>query len=151
MQAGPGTIAEALIRGLPIILNDYIPGQVSHQFLLHVDSLTGHIQLTWFLSKNHSANNFPFIRKHQEKGNVPYVVDNGAGVFTRSPKETARIVTEWFSTKTDELKRMSENALKLAQPEAVVDIVKDIHDLAAQRGPLARVPYMLTASFTSII
>lgn len=29
LQAGPGTIAEALIRGLPIILNDYIPGQVS--------------------------------------------------------------------------------------------------------------------------
>lgn len=112
-KAGPGTIAEALIRGLPIILNDYIPGQ--------------------------------------EKGNVPYVVDNGAGVFTRSPKETARIVTEWFSTQTDELKRMSENALKLAQPEAVFDIVKDIHDLAAQRGPLAWVPYMLTASFTSII
>ncbi|KAJ0948486.1 hypothetical protein HanRHA438_Chr01g0027781 [Helianthus annuus] len=27
-KAGPGTIAEALIRGLPIILNDYIPGQV---------------------------------------------------------------------------------------------------------------------------
>ncbi|CAI9100863.1 OLC1v1038049C1 [Oldenlandia corymbosa var. corymbosa] len=27
-QAGPGTITEALIRGLPIILNDYIPGQV---------------------------------------------------------------------------------------------------------------------------
>ncbi|KAJ6731854.1 MONOGALACTOSYLDIACYLGLYCEROL SYNTHASE [Salix purpurea] len=80
-KAGPGTIAEALIRGLPIILNDYIPGQ--------------------------------------EKGNVPYVVDNGAGVFTRSPKETARIVKEWFSTRTDELKRMSENALKLAQPEAV--------------------------------
>nr|GEY81585.1 monogalactosyldiacylglycerol synthase type C [Tanacetum cinerariifolium] len=26
-KAGPGTIAEALIRGLPIILNDYIPGQ----------------------------------------------------------------------------------------------------------------------------
>ncbi|KAL3585444.1 hypothetical protein D5086_012311 [Populus alba] len=27
-KAGPGTIAEALIRGLPIILNDYIPGQL---------------------------------------------------------------------------------------------------------------------------
>ncbi|PAN34367.1 hypothetical protein PAHAL_6G087700 [Panicum hallii] len=27
-KAGPGTIAEALIRGLPIILNDFIPGQV---------------------------------------------------------------------------------------------------------------------------
>eukprot|EP00258_Populus_trichocarpa_P020508 XP_006389425.1 monogalactosyldiacylglycerol synthase 2, chloroplastic [Populus trichocarpa] len=112
-KAGPGTIAEALIRGLPIILNDYIPGQ--------------------------------------EKGNVPYVVDNGAGVFTRSPKETARIVKEWFSTKTDERKRMSENALKLAQPEAVFDIVKDIHELAQARGPLANIPYILTSSFASII
>ncbi|KAJ8767895.1 hypothetical protein K2173_020835 [Erythroxylum novogranatense] len=97
-KAGPGTIAEALIRGLPIILNDYIPGQ--------------------------------------EKGNVPYVVENGAGVFKRSPKETAGIVTEWFSTKKDELKTMSENALKLAQPEAVFDIVKDIHELAQQRGSI---------------
>ncbi|XP_052200390.1 probable monogalactosyldiacylglycerol synthase 3, chloroplastic isoform X2 [Diospyros lotus] len=112
-KAGPGTIAEALIRGLPIILNDYIPGQ--------------------------------------EKGNVPYVVENGAGVFSRSPKETARLVAEWFSTKTDELKRMSENALKLAQPEAVFNIVKDIHELSCQRGPLASVPYELTASFSSLI
>lgn len=29
MQAGPGTIAEAMIRGLPIILNGYIAGQVT--------------------------------------------------------------------------------------------------------------------------
>ncbi|KAL2929759.1 Monogalactosyldiacylglycerol synthase 2 chloroplastic [Bienertia sinuspersici] len=112
-KAGPGTIAEALIRGLPIILNDYIPGQ--------------------------------------EKGNVPYVVENGAGVFTRSPKETARIVSEWFSTKRDELNKMSENALQLAKPEAVFEIVRDLHDLAAQRGPLANLPYMLTSSFTSLI
>ncbi|KAG5559479.1 hypothetical protein RHGRI_009121 [Rhododendron griersonianum] len=112
-KAGPGTIAEALIRGLPIILNDYIPGQ--------------------------------------EKGNVPYVVDNGAGVFTRSPKETAKLVSEWFSTETAELKRMSENALKLAQPNAVFDIVKDIHELACQRGPLASIPYVLTSSFSNLI
>ena len=82
---------------------------------------------------------------------MPYVVDNGAGVFNRIPKETARIVFEWFSTKKDELKRMSENALKLAQPEAVFDIVRDLHELAEQRGPLANIPYMLTSSFTSII
>ncbi|XAR56059.1 Monogalactosyldiacylglycerol synthase [Bertholletia excelsa] len=112
-KAGPGTIAEALIRGLPIILNDYIPGQ--------------------------------------EKGNVPYVVDNGAGVFTRSPKETSRLVAEWFSTQTEELKRMSENALKLAQPNAVFDVVKDIHELACQRGPVASIPYALTQSFTNLI
>ncbi|ESQ51159.1 hypothetical protein EUTSA_v10022676mg [Eutrema salsugineum] len=94
-KAGPGTIAEALICGLPIILNDYIPGQ--------------------------------------EKGNVPYVVDNGAGIFTRSPKETAKIVADWFSSNKEELKNMSENALKLAQPEAVFDIVKDIHHLSQQQ------------------
>ena len=82
---------------------------------------------------------------------MPYVVNNGAGVFTRSPKETAKIVSEWFSTKTDDLKRMSKNALKLAQPEAVFDIVRDIHDLAEQRGPLAKIPYILTSSFTSLI
>ncbi|KAL0427214.1 UNVERIFIED_CONTAM: Monogalactosyldiacylglycerol synthase 2, chloroplastic [Sesamum latifolium] len=87
----------------------------------------------------------------KEKGNVPYVVDSGAGVFTRSPKETARIVAEWFSTKTDDLKRMSENALKFAQPDAVFDIVRDIHELACQRGPLANIPYVLTSSFSSLI
>ncbi|KAF8389145.1 hypothetical protein HHK36_025838 [Tetracentron sinense] len=109
-KAGPGTIAEALIRGLPIILNDFIPGQ--------------------------------------EVGNVPYVVDNGAGVFSRSPKETASHVAKWFSTKTEDLKKLSENALKLAQPNAVFNIVSDIHELALQRGPLASIPYSVTSSFS---
>ncbi|KAG6431550.1 hypothetical protein SASPL_109629 [Salvia splendens] len=112
-KAGPGTIAEALIRGLPIILNDYIPGQ--------------------------------------EKGNVPYVVENGAGVFTRNAKETARIVAEWFGEKEEELHRMSGNALKLAQPNAVFDIVRDVHELAWQRGALASAPYVLTPSLSSLI
>lgn len=78
------------------------------------------------------------------------MVDNGAGVFTRSSKETARIVAEWFSTKSDERQRMAENALKLAQPEAVFDIVRDIHELALQYGPMAKFPYELTSSFTSL-
>ena len=42
-QAGPGTIAEALICGLPIILNDYIPGQVHFTFLAWLLKLFGHI------------------------------------------------------------------------------------------------------------
>ncbi|XP_026660232.2 probable monogalactosyldiacylglycerol synthase 2, chloroplastic isoform X2 [Phoenix dactylifera] len=99
-KAGPGTIAEALIRGLPIILNDFIPGQ--------------------------------------EVGNIPYVVDNGAGLFSKSPKETASLVARWFGPDRDELKKFSRNALKLAQPGAVFDIVKDIHQLLVQqRGPMA--------------
>ncbi|KAG6530501.1 probable monogalactosyldiacylglycerol synthase 3, chloroplastic [Zingiber officinale] len=109
-KAGPGTITEALIRGLPIILNDFIPGQ--------------------------------------EVGNVPYVVENGAGVFSKSSKETATLVASWFSSDSEELKKMSENALKLAQPDAVFDIVRDIHELAQQQGPLSQISESLTSSFS---
>lgn len=108
-KAGPGTIAEALIRGLPIILNDFIPGQ--------------------------------------EVGNVPYVVDNGAGVFSKSPKETAALVASWFGPGLEERKRMSENALKLAQPEAVFDIVRDIHALSQEQGVISQISSSLTSSF----
>ncbi|MFS8026834.1 putative monogalactosyldiacylglycerol synthase [Helianthus anomalus] len=79
------------------------------------------------------------------------VSGSATGVFTRSPKETAQIVAGWFSTNSDELKKMSENSLKLAQPEAVFDIMRDIHDLAGQRGSLANVRYVLTSSFTNLI
>ncbi|KAF3446164.1 hypothetical protein FNV43_RR11343 [Rhamnella rubrinervis] len=95
-KAGPGTIAEAMIRGLPIILNDYIAGQ--------------------------------------EVGNVPYVVENGCGKFSKSPKEIANIVAQWFGPKADELKAMSHNALKLARPDSVFKIVHDLHELVRQRS-----------------
>ncbi|XP_040973190.1 monogalactosyldiacylglycerol synthase, chloroplastic isoform X1 [Gossypium hirsutum] len=95
-KAGPGTIAEAMIRGLPIVLNDFIAGQ--------------------------------------EVGNVPFVVENGCGKFSKSPKEIANIVSQWFGPKADELKSMSENALRLARPEAVFKIVHDLHQLVRQRN-----------------
>ncbi|XP_059645121.1 monogalactosyldiacylglycerol synthase, chloroplastic [Cornus florida] len=95
-KAGPGTIAEAMIRGLPIILNDYIAGQ--------------------------------------EVGNVPYVVENGCGKFSKSPKEIANIVAQWFGPKADELKVMSHNALRLAKPDAVFKIVHDLHELVSQKS-----------------
>ncbi|KAI3996068.1 hypothetical protein MKX01_014868 [Papaver californicum] len=97
-KAGPGTIAEAMIRGLPIILNDYIAGQ--------------------------------------EVGNVPYVVENGCGKYSKSPKEIAEIVYEWFGPKANELQVMSQNCLKLARPEAVFKIVNDLHELVRQRSLL---------------
>ncbi|KAF8400476.1 hypothetical protein HHK36_013774 [Tetracentron sinense] len=99
-KAGPGTIAEAMIRGLPIILNDYIAGQVNYLF---------------------------------EVGNVPYVVESGCGKFSKSPKEIANIVAQWFGPKADELKVMSQNALKLSRPDAVFKIVHDLHELLKQR------------------
>lgn len=95
-KAGPGTIAEAMIRGLPIILNDYIAGQ--------------------------------------EVGNVPYVVENGCGKFSKSPKEIAHIVGQWFGPKAHELQSMSQNALRLARPDSVFKIVQDLHELVKQRS-----------------
>ncbi|CAN6195987.1 unnamed protein product [Urochloa humidicola] len=94
-KAGPGTIAEAMIRGLPIILNGYIAGQ--------------------------------------EAGNVPYVVENGCGKFSKSPKQIAKIVADWFGPKSDEFKVMSQNCLKLARPDAVFKIVHDLHELVRQK------------------
>lgn len=64
---------------------------------------------------------------------MPYVVENGCGKFSKSPKEIARIVGEWFGAKADELQAMSQNALKLARPEAVFKIVNDLDELVRQR------------------
>jgi ABC-type glycerol-3-phosphate transport system substrate-binding protein len=89
----------------------------------------------------------PWLYIH-EVGNVPYVVDNGAGVFSKDPREAARQVARWFTTHTNELRRYSLNALKLAQPEAVFDIVKDIHKLQQQPATVTRIPYSLTSSFS---
>lgn len=72
----------------------------------------------------------------QEVGNVPYVVENGCGKFSKLPKEIAKIVAEWFGPKADELKIMSQNALRLARPDAVFKIVHDLHELVRQRSLL---------------
>jgi 1,2-diacylglycerol 3-beta-galactosyltransferase len=84
----------------------------------------------------------------QEVGNVPYVVDNGAGVFFKDPRKAANQVARWFSVDMDGLKRYSCNALKLAQPEAVFDIIKDIHKLQQQYAAVTRIPYFLTSPFS---
>ncbi|KAF8399515.1 hypothetical protein HHK36_015381 [Tetracentron sinense] len=69
--------------------------------------------------------------KLSEVGNVPCVVENGLGKFSKSPKEIANIVAQWLGPKSDELKAMSENALKLARPDAVFKIVLDLHELVS--------------------
>lgn len=87
-KAGPGTIAESLIRGLPILLSGYIPGQ--------------------------------------EEGNVPYVVDNRVGVFTREPEQIAKTIGEWFDPARGELAEMAARARELANPRSTHEIVADL-------------------------
>nr|CAD1840142.1 unnamed protein product [Ananas comosus var. bracteatus] len=109
-KAGPGTIAEALIRGLPIILNDFIPGQVR-------------------------GGQRPLRRGQRGRR----VLEGPAG-DGRPRREVVR-------PEKALLKKFSRNALRLAQPNAVFDIVRDIHSLIRRRGPVTRVSYSVGSSF----
>lgn len=102
MHAGPGTIAEALISGLPILLNGNVPCQ--------------------------------------EEGNIPFVVDNGAGAFERDPSRIADIVADWFSEQGKPKRlAMAAASKSLGRPDALFKIVRDLADLAVQ-GKLKSIP-----------
>jgi 1,2-diacylglycerol 3-beta-galactosyltransferase len=76
------------------------------------------------------------------------VVDNGAGVFSKDPNEAARIVSRWFGPEREILKKYSQNALRLAQPNAVFDIVRDINKIIQQRIHVTRFSHRLTRSLS---
>jgi 1,2-diacylglycerol 3-beta-galactosyltransferase len=87
-KAGPGTIAEALAMGLPILLSGYIKGQ--------------------------------------EEGNVPYVVDNGAGLYCEDPQGIAEIISRWFGPERAMLGSMAQRARQMGSPQAAFCIVEEI-------------------------
>jgi 1,2-diacylglycerol 3-beta-galactosyltransferase len=99
-KAGPGTIAEALIRGLPILLSGYIPGQ--------------------------------------EKGNVPFVVDNAVGVFAKPPNEIAAQVARWFGRDRAALQTLSDNAQALANPQSTYKIVAELAEMIGLSEPASQ-------------
>ena len=90
-KAGPGTIAESMISGLPILLSGYIPGQ--------------------------------------ETGNIPFVVDNGAGAFNEDPAQIAAILSRWFGPEQDRLAEMSATSRSLGRPQSTFEIVDEIASL----------------------
>jgi 1,2-diacylglycerol 3-beta-galactosyltransferase len=92
-KAGPGSISEAFIAGLPLILFGYIPGQ--------------------------------------EEGNVRYVQENNAGVYLPEPQAVANTVVDWLQPDNPGLTQMSENAARLARPEAVLTIARRIYGIVA--------------------
>ncbi|WMV42211.1 hypothetical protein MTR67_035596 [Solanum verrucosum] len=77
---------------------------------------------------------FLILWSFQEDGNVPHVIENGCGEFSKSPKEMAKIVGEWFGLRQDELKVMSLNASRQAKPNVVFKIVHDMHEPLRQRS-----------------
>ncbi|KAG1673872.1 hypothetical protein FOA52_012897 [Chlamydomonas sp. UWO 241] len=92
-KAGPGTIAEALISGLPILLNGNIPCQ--------------------------------------EEGNIPYVVDNGAGAFETQPPLIAKTLARWLAPENRaEFEAMAARSKALGKPQGVFDIAEDLAHMA---------------------
>ncbi len=95
-KAGPGTIAEAAILGLPMIVYGAIP--------------------------------------LQETPNARYVVENGAGLYARRPREIARLVRRMFSPGDDTLLRLGIGVQRIARPNAVFEIADEIASVADMRS-----------------
>jgi len=79
-KAGPSTVSEALVMGLPVMLSGALPGQ--------------------------------------ERPNVDYVVQAGAGVWAPTPRRVAAAVRELLAPGNPRLAQMTARARALAQPDA---------------------------------
>ena len=100
-KAGPGTIAEALCCGLPLLLVWYLPGQ--------------------------------------ERGNVEWVVDIGAGRFVPHVEQLIDAVTELAVPGSATLAAMREAVRAAARPDATRRIAELIASMAATALPRERV------------
>ena len=68
----------------------------------------------------------------QEEGNIPYVINNGVGVFETKPAKMAKIIQGWLSGGKKELKVLSAKAKALGKPDALLDMVKDLAELVKE-------------------
>ncbi|MEA4945762.1 MAG: glycosyltransferase [Propionicimonas sp.] len=84
-KAGPGSISEAFICGLPIVLYSRLAGQ--------------------------------------EEGNVDYVVDGGAGVWTPRPREAVEVIRHWVDDPAAR-ERVAAASRALARPDASRQIAR---------------------------
>jgi 1,2-diacylglycerol 3-beta-galactosyltransferase len=102
-KAGPGTIAEALCCGVPLLLTCYIPGQ--------------------------------------ERGNVEWVSDIGAGRFVPRLHQLVDTVAELAEPDSTALAGMRAVVQRVARPDATARIAELIASMAAgeRRVPLPRV------------
>ena len=120
-KAGPGTIAEALICGLPILLNGASITTLLCFSYLEVSKLG--------LFSPASSYHIPVVLGYipcQEEGNVSFVLENGVGAYSEKPDEIAEIVSAWFDKKNSDIEIMSSKAKSLGRPEATFNIVRDL-------------------------
>jgi 1,2-diacylglycerol 3-beta-galactosyltransferase len=79
-KAGPSTVSEALVMGLPMVLSGALPGQ--------------------------------------ERPNVDYIVQGGAGVWAPTPNRVAAAVKDLMRPGNPKLAEMTARARALARPDA---------------------------------
>jgi 1,2-diacylglycerol 3-beta-galactosyltransferase len=94
-KAGPGTIAEALCCGLPMLLTSYLPGQ--------------------------------------ERGNLEWLVDVGAGRYVPRVRQLVDAVVELSAPGSATLAEMKVAVRREARPDATRRIASLIADMAAGR------------------
>lgn len=70
----------------------------------------------------------------QEEGNVPYVVNNGVGLYCEDPQKIAEIICRWFGPERDQLESMARKARQMGYPQATYRIVEEIAKLLIGNG-----------------
>ena len=114
-KAGPGTIAEASICGLPCMMFSF----------LYVRSLADIVEFAGHSSSHTCSLSY---RPGQEEGNIPFVEDAGFGKYDGDPVEIGKIVGSWLSN-PEKLDSMQKAALAASRPKATLDIARDLSDL----------------------
>jgi UDP-N-acetylglucosamine:LPS N-acetylglucosamine transferase len=69
----------------------------------------------------------------QETGNIDYVVEAGVGLWAPGAVRTAEAV-QWWLDNPDALTKASEACLKMANPQAAVEIAHRIIDFVPKDG-----------------
>jgi 1,2-diacylglycerol 3-beta-galactosyltransferase len=91
-KAGPGTIAEALCVGLPLLITWYLPGQ--------------------------------------ERGNMEWLIDTGAGRYVPGDAELVDEVAELAVPGSPSLRSMRAAVSQLARPEAAAEVAELVRSVA---------------------
>ena len=95
-KAGPGTIAEALCAGLPLLITWFLPGQ--------------------------------------ERGNMEWLIDTGAGRYVPGDAELVDEVAELAVPGSPSLLSMQAAVAQLARPEAAAEVAELIRSVALKRS-----------------
>jgi 1,2-diacylglycerol 3-beta-galactosyltransferase len=128
-KAGPGTIAEASICGLPCMMFSYL--YVARPRNNFTDSARACSSDFCFDSNPLHVFAYDPIGDSpgQEEGNIPFVENAGFGSYSGNPAVIADTVAAWISS-PDKLRSMRESALAAARPHATLDIARELAEIA---------------------